>query len=100
MGEDEDEILLQPTAKFVQEKYKNQMFSEKLKGVIQIGPYTLGTKIGTGYTGHVYTALNTEDGSFVAIKRVRRRKDDNEHMIINEAGFLKQLHHRNVLQFF
>lgn len=67
----------------------------------QIGIYSIGDILGKGGFGTVYKGLNTETGSFVAIKQVSLRnctKDQIEN-IKSEINLLKKLDHKNIVKY-
>lgn len=63
--------------------------------------YQIGSEIGRGYTGVVFQALNTENGDFVAIKRVGLHDIDNDSLaaIKLEIDLLKKLNHVNIVKY-
>ncbi|KAL1806815.1 hypothetical protein ACET3Z_029883 [Daucus carota] len=74
--------------------------SQKPKVVIG-DKYMLGDEIGRGAHGRVYKALNLENGQFVAVKQVSLEniKDEELKNIMNEIDLLKNLDHKNIVQY-
>eukprot|EP01117_Protostelium_nocturnum_P002316 TRINITY_DN1297_c0_g1_i1.p1 TRINITY_DN1297_c0_g1~~TRINITY_DN1297_c0_g1_i1.p1 ORF type:complete len:607 (+),score=128.53 TRINITY_DN1297_c0_g1_i1:70-1821(+) len=65
---------------------------------IDVGKYKLGEQIGKGAYSTVFKALNVETGHFVAVKRIKRKKNTDDQLKM-EIGLLKTLSHENIVQY-
>ncbi|PRP87329.1 MAP3K epsilon protein kinase [Planoprotostelium fungivorum] len=63
-----------------------------------IEKYKLGDQLGKGAYSTVYKALNVENGQFVAIKRMKRRKQ-GEDALKMEISLLKTFAHTNIVRY-
>jgi serine/threonine protein kinase len=72
--------------------------SEKKKKQQQIQSYKLGEKLGKGAYSTVYKGLNVETGTFVAIKRIKRKKIA-EDLLMTEIKMLKTFKHEHIVRY-
>jgi len=67
----------------------------------EIGHYQLGFKIGKGYFGTVFTGLDQQTGTEVAIKQldVKKMRKANLHSYMQEIELMKNLLHQNIVRY-
>ncbi|KJE97969.1 serine/threonine-protein kinase ppk11 [Capsaspora owczarzaki ATCC 30864] len=74
---------------------------EKLPKPEKLGPYMMGGIIGKGGFGAVYKAINENDGTTVAIKKVKvgNMEVSKQGVIMGEIDLLKKLKHPNIVKY-
>lgn len=69
------------------------------EGSIKQGKWTLGTKIGSGAFGVVHVGMNTQTGTFMAVKSIRMERAVMKD-VRREIDLLKSIQHRNVVRYY
>eukprot|EP01112_Ceratiomyxa_fruticulosa_P019583 TRINITY_DN6452_c0_g1_i1.p1 TRINITY_DN6452_c0_g1~~TRINITY_DN6452_c0_g1_i1.p1 ORF type:complete len:1073 (+),score=231.94 TRINITY_DN6452_c0_g1_i1:255-3473(+) len=66
-----------------------------------VGQYSLGAVLGRGGYGTVFSALDLENGDFVAVKQINLAKIPKDQLngIMLEIDLLKNLHHENIVKY-
>jgi len=77
--------------------------SLKSRNVVEKGKWSLGSEIGVGSFGRVYTGMNAINGSIMAVK-VLQIPSDNRRAIVEdlqrEIDLMKSLKHPNIVRYF
>ncbi|KRX44569.1 Serine/threonine-protein kinase pak-1, partial [Trichinella nativa] len=93
-------------AQFRQQKKKrmtDEEVIERLRLIVSIGnpqrKYTRLEKIGSGASGHVFTAIEVSTGAEVAIKQMNLAQQPKKELIINEILVMRENKHPNIVNY-
>ncbi|KRX90112.1 Serine/threonine-protein kinase pak-1, partial [Trichinella pseudospiralis] len=93
-------------AQFRQQKKKrmtDEEVVERLRLIVSIGnpqrKYTRLEKIGSGASGHVFTAIEVSTGAEVAIKQMNLAQQPKKELIINEILVMRENKHPNIVNY-
>lgn len=83
---------------------QNRDWMKKLKEIVNPGDprkrYRLIEQIGSGASGHVYTAIDMSTDEKIAVKMIDIRKQTKKILILTEISVMKKNKHPNVINYY
>ncbi|VDP16422.1 unnamed protein product, partial [Soboliphyme baturini] len=84
-------------------KMTDEEVLDKLRLIVSVGDpsrkYTKLEKIGSGASGHVFTAIEISTGAEVAIKQMNLAQQPKKELIINEILVMRENKHPNIVNY-